>query len=166
MTRRHIALGLAAALCLGTGGALAASGQAKVAGADLPPAVAEAVAKAMPGMTVSEAEPKEREGRRYYDVEGRTADGQEIELDLLEEGGAWRVVEIQRDIPWSAAPAPVRTAAAGASKRFEPARVIESRQTDGSTVYELFAPGEPKTPAVEVMLRDGRAQVLKEVWPH
>lgn len=140
---------------------------AGVAHAASPPAeVADVVRKAMPQMTITEAELKEREGRRYYDVEGRLPDGSVIELDLLQTPQGWQVVEIQRDIAWSAAPAPVRTAATGAWKGPEPVRVIESKQTDGSVVYELFAPGRPAAPALEVMLKDGQAKVLKEVWPH
>jgi hypothetical protein len=44
--------------------------------------------------------------------------------------------------------------------------VIESRQTDGTVIYELFADGAPAMPALEVALRDGQAKVLAEVWPH
>jgi hypothetical protein len=47
-----------------------------------------------------------------------------------------------------------------------PVRLIESKQTDGSIVYELFAPGKPAEPSLEVMLKDGQAKVLTERWPH
>jgi hypothetical protein len=134
--------------------------------AEVPPEVAASVKAAMPQMKITEAELKEREGRRYYDVEGVLPDGSEIELDLLQTAAGWKVVEIQRDIPWTAAPAAVRTAATPAWKGPDPVRVIESKQTDGAIVYELFAPGRPQTPALEVMLKDGNASVLKEVWPH
>lgn len=127
-----------------------------------PPDVVAAVKKAMPNMKIAEAELKEREGRRYYDVEGTLADGSEIELDLLQTPQGWQVVEIQRDIAWNTAPAAV-IAAAGKAK---PVRVIESKQTDGSIVYELFAEGKPATPSLEVMWKDGKAKVLTEVWPH
>jgi hypothetical protein len=33
-------------------------------------------------------------------------------------------------------------------------------------IYELFADGQPATPALEVRVVDGRAEVLKEAWPH
>lgn len=136
------------------------------AAARLPEAVRAAVLEARPGMTIAGAELKEREGRRYYDVEG-TVDGAEIELDLLETPEGWRVVEIQRDLPWSAVPAPVHAAAATERAGFVPVRVIESVQADdGSIVYELFADGQPATPALEVRVRDGAAEVLTEAWPH
>jgi len=136
------------------------------AGAEVPADVAASVRAAMPQMKITEAELKEREGRRYYDVEGVLPDGSEIELDLLQTPQGWQVVEIQRDIAWTTAPASVRDAAQPAWNGPAPTRVIESKQTDGSIVYELFAPGRPQTPALEVMLKDGKASVLKEVWPH
>ena len=46
-------------------------------------------------------------------------------------------------------------------------RVIESVQAEGGEIiYELFAEGQPATPALEVMVKDGKTEVLKEVWPH
>ena len=132
----------------------------------LPPEVLSIVTNAVPGININGAEKKEREGRVYYDVEGTRADGSEVELDLLEENGAYKIVEIQRDIPWSEAPEPARAAAAKAERPFEPVRVIESTQTDGSIIYELFAEGAPQKPALEVKMADGNAEVLAEEWPH
>lgn len=134
--------------------------------AEIPQAVRDAVLAARPGMVIAEAEMKEREGRRYYDVEG-SVDGAEIELDLLETPAGWQVVEIQRDLPWSAVPADVRAATDGARAGFTPARIIESTQAeDGSVIYELFADGQPATPVLEVRVKEGQVEVLKETWPH
>ena len=136
------------------------------AAADIPEAVRAAVLAARPGMVIAEAELKERDGRRYYDVEG-AIDGAEIELDLLETPQGWRVVEIQRDIGWTATPAEVRAAADRARAGFTPVRIIESTQAeDGAVIYELFAEGQPATPALEVRVADGRTEVLREAWPH
>lgn len=136
------------------------------AAADIPEAVRAVVLAARPGMVIVEAELKEREDRRYYDVEGRL-NGAEIELDLLETPRGWEVVEIQRDIPWSAAPAAVRAAAEGSRSGFTPVRVIESTQAgDGAIIYELFADGQPATPVLEVRAANGRTDVLAEAWPH
>lgn len=134
-----------------------------VAPKDLDAKVAAVVETAAPGIAISGAEFKARDGRRYYDVEGRPPDGSEIELDLLETPAGWQVVEIQRDIDWAEAPPAVRAATPGAAS---PVRVIESRQTDGAVVYELFAAGQPREPAIEVMWKDGQARVLTERWPH
>ncbi|WP_201022980.1 hypothetical protein [Sphingopyxis sp. H115] len=133
-----------------------------VAAADLPPGVQDAVRTRIPGMTIAEAERKERGGNIFYDVEGTRPDGSEVELDLIEEAGAWRVVEMQRDIAWADAPAPVRVAAGTATDAFTPARVIESTQEDGTIVYELFAPGKADEPAAEVNWKDGKAMLRTE----
>lgn len=138
----------------------------EVAVADLPPDLMTLVADSVPGIMVQGAERKEREGRVYYDVEGQRADGTEVELDVLEESTGYSIVEIQRDIPWSEAPDFVRSAAAASEKPFEPVRVIESKQTDGSVIYELFAEGAPAKPSLEVRVVDGKAEVLKEEWKH
>jgi hypothetical protein len=134
--------------------------------ANLPPELLSVVNSALPGMQIDGAERKEREGRVYYDVEGKRSDGSEVELDVLQEGSQYQIVEIQRDIPWPEAPEVARTAAASSEKAFEPVRVIESTQTDGSVVYELFAAGVPDKPSLEVRVTDGKAEVLKEEWMH
>lgn len=134
--------------------------------ATLPPEILSLVTNAVPGINIEGAERKVREGRIYYDIGGTRADGSEVELDLLEEDGAYKIVEIQRDIPWSEAPEEARAAAAQAERAFEPVRVIESKQTDGSIIYELFAEGAPEKPALEVRMADGKAEVLAEEWPH
>ena len=108
---------------------------------------------------------KERGDRVYFDVEGERADGSEIELDILFADGVAEVVEIQRDLAWADVPGDVRDAAfeAGAA---EPVRIIESVQTDGSIIYELFADGMPSDPAMEVKSHEGQVEVLTERWPH
>ena len=132
-----------------------------IAAADLPQGVRDAVLARVPDMTIAEAERKARGGMVFYDVEGTRADGSDVELDLIEEAGKYRVVEMQRDIAWAAAPAPVRAAAAAAPDAFAPARVIESTQEDGAIVYELFAPGKPDEPAAEIDWKDGRAAIRR-----
>jgi len=146
-----------------TGAANAGSDAAAPA---LPAGLAAVVDTEVPGMTIGSAERKERDGRVYYDVEGNRPDGSEVELDILQEGEGFRVVEVQRDIAWSDVPADAVAAARAAPNAFEPARVIESRQTDGSVIYELFAPGKPAEPAAEVRVKDGKAAVLAERWMH
>jgi hypothetical protein len=153
------------AMLAGLSAATAGSAQPLAPGA-VPADVTAQVKAAAPALTIKAAELKVRDGRRYYDVEGVLPDGQEMELDLLETPNGWTVVEVQRDIAWAAAPAAARTAAETAWKGPPPVRVIESRQTDGAVIYELFAPGRPATPALEVMVRNGDAKVLSETWPH
>ena len=134
--------------------------------ANLPPGLMAVVTAEVPGMMVEEVERKEREGRVYFDVEGKRPDGSEVEMDILQEGSTYQVVEIQRDMAWSDAPAVARDAAAAGGLDFEPVRVIESRQTDGSVIFELFAEGRPDKPSKEVRVKDGKAEVLAEEWKH
>lgn len=134
--------------------------------ANLPPELLAVVTTAIPGMQVEEVEKKEREGRVYFDVEGKRPDGSEIELDILQEGGGYQVVEIQRDLPWSEVPPIARDAATAGGLDFEPVRVIESTQTDSSVIYELFAEGRPDKPSKEVRVAGGKAEVLTEEWKH
>lgn len=129
----------------------------EVAEADLPQGVRDAVFAKVPGMKIAETERKERDGKILYDVEGARPDGSPVELDLIEEAGKYRVVEMQRDIAWADAPAPVKAVAAAAADAFTPARVIESTQEDGTVVYELFAPGKAGEPATEVNWTGGKA---------
>lgn len=136
--------------------------------AELPAGLAALVEATVPGMTIAEAERKEREGRIYYDVEGTRPDGSEVEIDVLQGAdGKLTAVEVQRDIDWATAPAQVRAAAAAKKDAFAPERVIESRQVDsGATIYELFAPGRKDEPAMEVRWQNGKAEVLGERWAH
>jgi hypothetical protein len=123
------------------------------------PEIAAVVSAAMPGAIVTSVNVVGE-----HDIEASAVvDGQDYEFDIVSrDGGPLRVVEIQRDIAWAAAPAPVRAVAASAPNTFEPARVIESRQpADGSIVYELFAPGAaPGAPTMEVRFVDGEAAVM------
>ena len=100
-----------------------------------------------------------------YEVTGTLPNGDEIEIDLVQSNGAWTVDEIQRDIPWSTVPEPVRAVAGAVPDAFEPVRVIESTQAaDGSIVYELFRAtedGSPsRGPALEVRWHEGSAEAL------
>ena len=139
---------------------------AAVTPADLPPALAALVQQTVPGMTIAEVERKEREGRVYYDIEGARPDGSEVELDVQQTGDRFEVVEIQRDVAFADMPPAVQTTARAATGAFVPQRIIESTQTDGSVIYELFADGQPAEPAMEVRVKDGAAEVLTERWPH
>ncbi len=141
---------------------VAASGKVGVALADVPAPVLAAARAARPGFVPAEAESETRDRRLYYDIEGRMPDGSQIELDIVEEGGRWRVVETQRDIAFAAAPAPVRAAALAHDATLAPTRVIESVQADGLVIFELYQ-GERK---VEVRWDGRRAEVLAREWTH
>jgi hypothetical protein len=121
------------------------------------PEIARVVAEAMLGVTITGGE---TDGSGEYEITG-TLEGQEYEFDVMGPDGGWRVVEIQRDIVWGDAPAPVRDVVATAPNAFLPERVIESRQpVDGAVVYELFAAGQTEAPAMEVRFMDGEAAIM------
>lgn len=138
------------------------SGKTPVPIAQVPEPVLAAARAARPGFVPAEAESETREGRRYFDIEGRLPDGAEIEFDIMEENGVWRVVETQRDIAFAVAPAPVQSAARAHDPALAPTRVIESTQADGLIIFEVYQ-GERK-----LELRwDGReARVLDREWAH
>lgn len=147
---------------------VATSGKTKVPLDQVPAEVLQAAMAAQPGITLSEAEAETRDGRRYYDIGGTLADGSEVEFDIMEEGGSWQVVETQRDIAFSAAPAQVREASARADAQFTPTRVIESTQQDGIVIYELFGPAgsDPQGRKVEVKWEGRQAEILTKEWAH
>jgi len=133
-----------------------------IAADDLPDGVRKVVLAAVPDIEIAGAQRKARDGMVFYDVEGARGDGSEVELDVIDEGGLYRVVEIQRDIAWSDAPAAVRAAADVAPDRFVPARVIESTQSDGSVIYELFTVDKPDEPTAEIDWKNGEAKLRTE----
>ena len=138
------------------------SGKVPVRLADVPPEVLAAAEAARPGFVPAEAEAETRDGRRYFDIEGRTVDDKDIEFDIMEENGVWRVVETQRDIAFATAPRPVRAAARGADPSLAPTRVIESVQADGLVIYEIYQ-GERK---LEIRWNGRTADVLTREWAH
>lgn len=136
----------------------------QAAASAVPAEIAAVVSAATPGITITNGEPAA--GNNEYEVTGTMPNGDEIELDLAQSNGAWTVLEIQRDVPWSSVPEPVRAVAADAPNSFEPVRVIESKQAaDGSVIFELFSAadqdGSPAGgPAMEVRWHDGKAAVI------
>jgi hypothetical protein len=141
---------------------VATSGKTEVAIADVPAPVLAAARAARPGFAPLAAETETREGRRYFDIEGGLPDGSEIEFDIMEENGTWRVVETQRDIAFGAAPAPVQAAARARDPALAPTRVIESVQADRLVIYEIYR-GERK---LEVKWDGRTAEVLAREWAH
>ncbi len=120
------------------------------------------------GFTIREAEAETRDGRSYYDIGGTLPDGTEIEFDIVQEGGQWRVVETQRDIALAETPLPVRQALTGHDGAFAPTRIIESVQADGVVIYELYGPegNDPQGRKIEVKWDGESADLLTREWKH
>lgn len=153
---------LAALATLQTPQAVATSGKVPVPLAEVPAPVLAAARAARPGFVPAEAERETREGRHYFDIEGRLPDGSEIEFDIMDGNGVWRVVETQRDIAFDAAPAAVQAAARAREPALAPSRVIESVQADGLIIYEVYQ-GARK---LEVRWDGRTAELLASEWAH
>jgi hypothetical protein len=158
------ALALAAAACSSPASeATPEAAQSQAATSSVPADIAAAASAASPGISITGGE--FNANRTQFEVTGTMPNGDEVELDLAQVNGTWTAEEIQRDVAWASVPEPVRAAAATAPKKFEPVRVIESKQpSDGAIVYELFAApaqGAPAGgPALEVRWHNGKAEVL------
>lgn len=150
------------------GAAVESSGKVDVAIADVPADVIAAAKARLPELTITEAESEIRDSRRYFDIGGTMPDGSEVELDMMEESGNWRVVETQRDVKFDAIPAPARAAALARDATLQPTRVIESRQEDGLIIYELFAAqgSDPQGRKLEVSWDGSKAEALTREWAH
>lgn len=172
---KHVLLTLLAAMALSAHTATAQETEigstlntkSAVAIADVPASVM-AVAKARrPDLTFQRAEHVLRNNTEYFDIEGVNPKGQEVELDMILEGGVWRVVEIQRDVDWGDVPAAVQQALTEKQPGVSPDRIIESDQDNGMIIYEFFTrDADGKEEKYEVALKDGAARYLTEEWAH
>ena len=133
---------------------------------ELPAGVTAVVMAERTDFTPLEVEMKVRDGRTYYDIEGKLSSGEEIEFDVLETKDGPQVVEIQRDLAWEQMPVEVQAKYSNAVGDEEPVRIIESIQTDGSVVYEFFVDGQPKDPKHEIRTHAGKVELLDKRWEH
>ena len=133
---------------------------------DVPTSVITLVNATRPDFTISDVLKKERDSRVYYDVEGQLSDGSEIEFDILMSASGPEIVEIQRDIAWTSVPDAARALVDGANEKGDRiSRVIESTQTDGAIIYEVFIDGS-SAPKFEVWSKESNYKLLSERWEH
>ncbi len=99
-------------------------------------------------------------------LKGEDADGNEVELDMIQTTEGWQVVEIQRDISLAMTPKPVLDALYERHPDIVPARIIESDQGEGTIVYEFFTRDETGEAKFEVKLDATGVQYLEEEWVH
>lgn len=138
-----------------------------VSGDSVPAQALESVRKLQPGFELREAESESKHGNQYLDLEGVTAEGKEIEFDmLLNEQNLWEVVEIQRDLSLDECPQPVRELYHEHFEAPEPQRIIESKQMDGLIIYELYFVEAGQTTKSEIKLDGDTATLLEEEWTH
>ncbi|TNE60882.1 MAG: hypothetical protein EP335_17750 [Alphaproteobacteria bacterium] len=135
--------------------------------AEVPVEVLTAAKLKRPGMTFEKAEEEKKGGNHYFDIEGKDADGNEIELDMVLTDTGWQVVEIQRDLAWDDVPAAVRETLTAHVPGVQPARIIESDQDNGTIIYEFFTrDAHGKEAKYEVKLTGGETEFLKDEWQH
>jgi len=139
----------------------------EIALADVPASVSDLVTQARPDFVMTEVLKKDRGPRTYYDVEGKLPNGDEIEFDVLMGASGPEIVEIQRDINWSDVPEAGRVLVNAANEgSAEIARVIESTQTDGAIIYEVFIEGHNSDPRFEVYSKEAAFKLLSTRWEH
>lgn len=139
----------------------------EIALADVPASVSDLVSQVRPDFVMTEVLKKDRGSRTYYDVEGELPNGDEIEFDVLMGASGPEIVEIQRDMSWDDVPKAGRALVDAANEgSAEIARVIESTQTDGAIIYEVFIDGHKSDPRFEVYAKDGSFKLLSTRWEH
>lgn len=135
--------------------------------ADVPTSVKSLVRETNADFVMKEVLKKERGERIYYDVEGELQDGSEIEFDILMGASGPEIVEIQRDIDWSTVPESAQALVIKANTEGNSiTRVIESTQTDGAIIYEVFIEGNRSDPQFEVWSKDETIKLLSSRWQH
>lgn len=134
---------------------------------DLPQNIVALINEAQPDFRYEEVQKKIRDGRVYYDVEGLIGDDREIEFDVLMTLNGPEIVEIQRDISIEYLPETARLELEKINiDQLVVTRIIESKQTDNSVIYELFVEGNAADPRFEIMIKNGKASLLEERWKH
>lgn len=134
--------------------------------ADVPSSLLEVIAAERSDFQIEEVLKKVRDGRTYYDVEGEIGDGSELEFDILMTENGPEIVEIQRDLEWSDLDEAIQKVSLDVMNNKQPVRIIESVQTDGAIIYELFKDGKPSDPAQEIRVYAGEVTVLDTRWEH
>lgn len=134
---------------------------------DIPKQALVAVQRIQPDFVVQEAEKEFKHGNTYLDLEGVKQGNVAVEFDMLLKDGQWVVVEMQRDLTVNATPYGVMQALWRAKPGFEPARIIESDQLNGITVYEFYGVlSDGSEVRHEVKFSQDNAEYLQQEWQH
>ncbi|WP_111977836.1 hypothetical protein [Algibacillus agarilyticus] len=134
---------------------------------EIPAAAINAVKNKQAGITILEAEKELKHGHTYIDIEGKDADGNDIEFDLLQVGDKWKVVEIQRDLTLAQTPKAVVSELKKQDANIKPKRIIESVQNDGVIIYEFYTiNSKGKEGKHEVKWHQEQASYLTKEWQH
>lgn len=86
---------------------------------------------------------------------------------MLLKDGQWVVVEMQRDLTVNATPYGVMQALWAAKPEFKPARIIESDQLNGVTIYEFYGVlSDDSEVRHKVKFSHDKAEYLQQEWQH
>jgi len=131
---------------------------------DVPAGVISVKKEANPDFEMLEAQKELKHGNTYYDIEGLTASGNEIEFDMLfNADGTWSIAEIQRDLTLEQTPQPVTELYEKNVVGVVPVRIIESDQGGGVIVYEFFTNEQGQEKKYEIKLE---VELLEKEWTH
>ena len=134
----------------------------------IPTSALTAIKSVAPNFAVQEVEKKYKHDHVYLDVEGKDANGNEIEFDMLQDGQQWRIVEVQRDMTMEDLPSAVQTLIKKQENSDQVRRIIESKQygTD-ITIYEFYLVAENGTESrKEIKSENDEVVLLDEEWKH
>lgn len=132
----------------------------------VPEEVLRVARSARPSLSIKFAEHEVREGRHYYDLIG-TESGADVEVDIEQVDGHWRVVEVQRDIQAQAAPPPVNEAVREARPDLQVRRIIQFDRGGGLVIYKFLGTGaDGHDSKVEVSYDGETAHVLARKRAH
>ena len=124
----------------------------------VPPAAMEAAKTAAEGVEFTAVAMDDDEGTETYELSGTTADGMNIEIDLLADG---TLEEVEKQIDAGALPEAVTVTLEQELPGFAPAMVEESTRADGSIVYEFEGTHDGKEIDAEVSA-DGSNYVMND----
>ena len=134
----------------------------------IPASALAALQQVAPDFVAHEVEKEYKHDHVYLDVEGKDANGNEIEFDMLQDGDLWKIVEIQRDLNMEDLPSAVHTLIQGQEKYENIKRIIESKQfgTD-VTIYEFYFVFDDGTESrKEIKSENDEVVLLSEEWKH
>ena len=134
----------------------------------IPTSALTAIKSVTPNFAVQEVEKEYKHDHVYLDVEGKDANGNEIEFDMLQDGQQWKIVEVQRDMTMEDLPSAVQTLIKKQENSDQVRRIIESKQygTD-ITIYEFYLVAENGTESrKEIKSENDEVVLLDEEWKH
>ena len=144
-----------------------ASGKEERAVRDVPGEVLAAALAARPDLSIEAVEYETRDGNEYYDVGGTLPDGSELEIDMTLIDGVWTPVEFQRDIGFDLLPRDVGNLLSEKFSGWQPDRIIESDQGDGTIIYEFFGKDDAgEATKIEIKWSEQQAELLLDEWVH